>query len=159
MGIKNVVRKLSIKRVISTFKFGYRHLTLKEGTKVISDHTKRFPADDFLWLGLPSQNITSQDFVMRNISGKFEISTYNTLCSRGPTKVLAESQKKTVAAILFFKMRPNRQYFMVMNTSCKFEKASYNFFFVRAVTVKSLYTLQRRNKIHCIHPDAIEWIQ
>ena len=33
---------------------------------------------------------------------------------------------------------------MVMNISCKFEKASYNIFFVRAVTVKSLYTLRRR---------------
>ena len=33
---------------------------------------------------------------------------------------------------------------MVMNISCKFEKASYNTFFVRAVTVKSLYTLRRR---------------
>ena len=33
---------------------------------------------------------------------------------------------------------------MVMNISCKFEKASDNTFFVRAVTVKSLYTLQRR---------------
>ena len=29
---------------------------------------------------------------------------------------------------------------MVMNISCKFEKASYNIFLVRAVTVKSLYT-------------------
>ena len=33
---------------------------------------------------------------------------------------------------------------MVMNISCKFEKASYNIFFVRAATVKSLYTLRRR---------------
>ena len=33
---------------------------------------------------------------------------------------------------------------MAMNISCKFEKASYNIFFVRAVTVKSLYTLRRR---------------
>ena len=31
-----------------------------------------------------------------------------------------------------------------MNISCKFEKASYNIFFVRAVTVKSLYTLRQR---------------
>ena len=31
---------------------------------------------------------------------------------------------------------------MVMNISCKFEKASYNIFFVRVVTVKSLYTLR-----------------
>ena len=29
------------KRVISTFKFGYPHLTLKEGPKVKSDHTKK----------------------------------------------------------------------------------------------------------------------
>ena len=32
---------------------------------------------------------------------------------------------------------------MVINISCKFEKATYNILFVRAVTVKSLYTLQR----------------
>ena len=37
-----------------------------------------------------------------------------------------------------------RQDFMVMNISYKFEKASYNIFFVRAVTVKSLYTLRQR---------------
>ena len=39
---------------------------------------------------------------------------------------------------------------MAMNISCKFEKASYNIFFVRAVTVKSLYTLWRRNKVKSI---------
>ena len=32
-----------------------RCLTLKEGPKVKSDHTKRFPAHDFLYVGLPSQ--------------------------------------------------------------------------------------------------------
>ena len=31
---------------------------------------------------------------------------------------------------------------MVINISCKFEKASCNIFFIRAVMVKSLYTLQ-----------------
>ena len=35
---------------------------------------------------------------------------------------------------------------MAMNISCKFEKASFNIFFVRAVTVKSLYTLRRRRR-------------
>ena len=30
---------------------------------------------------------------------------------------------------------------MVINISCNLEKASYNIFFVRAVMVKSLYTL------------------
>ena len=40
---------------------------------------------------------------------------------------------------------------MAMNIPCKFEKASYNFFFVRAVMVKSLYTLRRRrNKVKSI---------
>ena len=36
------------------------------------------------------------------------------------------------------------QDFIIRNISCEFEKASYNTFFVRAVTVKSLYTLRRR---------------
>ena len=39
------------KQVISTFKFGYPCLTLKEGSKVKSDHIKRFPAHDFLQVG------------------------------------------------------------------------------------------------------------
>ena len=39
-----------------------------------------------------------------------------------------------------------RQDFMVMNISCKFEKASYNIFLVRAVTVKSFYTLRRHRR-------------
>ena len=43
------------KRVISSFKFGYPRLTLKEGPNVKSDYNKRFPALDFLEVGLPSQ--------------------------------------------------------------------------------------------------------
>ena len=40
---------------------------------------------------------------------------------------------------------------MVMNISCKFEKASYNIFFLRSVMVKYLYTLlRRRNKAKSI---------
>ena len=35
---------------------------------------------------------------------------------------------------------------MAMNISRKFEKASYNIFGVRAVMVKSLYTLRRRRR-------------
>ena len=35
------------------FKFGYPRLTLKEGLKVKSDHIKRFPAHDFLYLVSP----------------------------------------------------------------------------------------------------------
>ena len=43
------------KRVISTFKFGSPHLTLKEGPKVKSDHIKRFSAHDFLQVGFTLQ--------------------------------------------------------------------------------------------------------
>ena len=43
------------KRVISTFNFGYPHLTLKEGPKVKSFHIKRFPAHDFLQDGFTLQ--------------------------------------------------------------------------------------------------------
>ena len=135
------------KRGISTFKFGYPHLTLKEGSKVKSDHTKRFPDHDFLYFQNEAKNIPSQDFVMRNIPCEFEIPTYNTLCSRGPPKVLAKSRKNAHGGHLVFQNEAKnipRQDFMVMNISCKFEKASYNIFFVRALTVKSLYTLPRR---------------
>ena len=86
---------------------------------------------------------------MRNIPCEFEISTYNTLCSRGPTKVLAESPKNACGSHLVFQNEAkniSRQDFTAMNISCKFEKASYNIFYVRAVTVKSLYTLRRQQR-------------
>ena len=84
---------------------------------------------------------------MRNIPCEFEISTYNTLCSRGPAKVLAESRKNACGSHLIFQNEAKnipRQDFMVMSISCKFEKASYNIFFVRVVMVKSVYTVRRR---------------
>ena len=61
---------------------------------------------------------------MGNISCEFEISRCNILCSRGPTKVLAGGH------LVFQNEAKNipRQDFMVMNISCKFEKASYNIF-------------------------------
>ena len=43
------------KQDINTVNYGNPHLTLKEGPKVKSDHTKRFPAHDFLDFGLPFQ--------------------------------------------------------------------------------------------------------
>ena len=86
---------------------------------------------------------------MRNIPYQFEISIYNTLCYRGPPKVLVQSRKNARGGHLVFQNEAKnipRQYFMIMNISCKFEKASYNIFFVRVVTVKSLYTLRRRGR-------------
>ena len=92
-----------------------------------------------------SKNIPSQDFLMTNISCQFEIYTCNTLCSRGPGKVLALSRINVPGGHLVFQNEAKnipRQHFMVINISCKFEKASYNIVFVRAVMVKSLYTLR-----------------
>ena len=86
---------------------------------------------------------------MRKIPCEFEMSTYNTLCSRGPPKVLAESRKNARGGHLVFQNKAKnipRQDVMVMNISCKFDKASYNIYFVKAVTVKSLYTLRRRRR-------------
>ena len=65
---------------------------------------------------------------MTNISCQFEISTYNTLCSRGPTKVLTESQKNAHGGHLVFQNEAKnipKQDFMLMNISSKFEKGSY----------------------------------
>ena len=42
--------------------FGNPHLTLKEGPKVKSDHTKRLPAHDFLDFGLPFQSSRTNKF-------------------------------------------------------------------------------------------------
>ena len=87
-----------------------------------------------------AKNISSQDFVMQNIFWEFEISTYNTLCSGGPTKVLALSRINIPGGHLVFQNEAKnipRQDFMVMNIFCKFEKASYNFFFVRVVTANN----------------------
>ena len=64
---------------------------------------------------------------MRNIPCEFEISTYNTLCSIGPPKVLAESRKNVHGGHLVFQNEAKnipRQDFMAMNISCKFEKTS-----------------------------------
>ena len=56
VGIPSQTSRNNNKRVISTFKFGYARLTLNEGPKVKSDHTRRFLAYDFLHVGLPSQS-------------------------------------------------------------------------------------------------------
>ena len=117
------------KRVISTFKFGYPCLTLKEGSlKVKSDHTKRFPPHDFLQVGLSSQ--TSR------INNKGDISTFH------------DWQKTPVAAILFLKMRPkifpdNILWLLIYTANLR--KLAIIFFFIRAVMVKSLST-------HCGYP-------
>ena len=84
---------------------------------------------------------------MQNIFCKFEISTYNTLCSRGPTKVLAFSRINVPGDNLVFQNEAKnipRQDFMVMNISCKFKKARYNIFFLlerQQSIIKEVYGL------------------
>ena len=90
---------------------------------------KEMPVAAILFFQNEAKNIPSQDCVMGNIYCEFEISTYNTLCSRGPTKVLAESRKNTCGGHLVFQNEAKNipmQDFMVMNISYKFEKGSYN---------------------------------
>ena len=109
---------------------------------------KDTPVAAILFFQNEAKDICSQDFVMRIISCEFEISTYNTLGSRGSTKLLSESRKNACGSHLVFQIEAKNipmQDFMAMNISCKFEKASYNIAFIRAVTVKSLYTLRRRS--------------
>ena len=59
---------------LGTFTFGYSRLTLKEEPKVKSDHTRRFPAHDFLYAGLPSQTSRTNN--------KRVISTFKFGCPR-----------------------------------------------------------------------------
>ena len=57
-----------------TFKLGCPRLTLNEGPKVKSDLTRRFPAHDFLYVGLPSQTSRTNN--------KRVISTFRFGCPR-----------------------------------------------------------------------------
>ena len=66
------------KQIISTFKFSCPRLTLKEGSKVKSDHMKRFPTHDFLQVGFTLQ--TSRTYNKGDI-GTFKSSPCGVLWS------------------------------------------------------------------------------
>ena len=51
---------------------------------------KETPVAAILFFLMRSKIFPVKNFVMVNISCDFEISTYNTLCSREPTKLLTE---------------------------------------------------------------------
>ena len=99
---------------------------------------------------------------MRNIFCEFEISTYNTLCSRGPTEVLALSLINVPGGHPVFQNDAKNipwQDFMIMNISCKFEKESYKMFLLRVVTANNKGGIWphsiRYHFIALIHP--IQW--
>ena len=115
-----VMRNISCEFDISTF----NTLCSRGPTKVLAESRKNTHGGHVVFQN-EAKNIPSQDFVMGNISCEFEISTFNTLCSRGPTKVLAESRKNTHGSHVVFQNEAKNipgQDFMVMNISCKFEQ-------------------------------------
>ena len=69
------------KQDINTVNFGNPHLTLKEGPKVKSDHTKRFPVHDFLDFGLPFQTSSTND---KRVIGTFKFGNPRLTLMEGP---------------------------------------------------------------------------
>ena len=69
------------KRVISTFKFDYPHLTLKEGPKVKSENIRRFPAHDFLYVGLPSKTSRTNN---KRVISTFNFGYHRLTLKKGP---------------------------------------------------------------------------
>ena len=96
------------------------------------------------------------------LSCEFEISTYNTLCSRCPTKLISVSKKNACGGHLVFQneaINIPRQDFIVMNISSKFEKSTYNTLASRGVMRKSLHTVATVAYsciIHSIHRIALK---
>ena len=87
------------KRVISTFKFEYPRLTLKEGSKVKSDHIKIFPAHDL------------------KVGFTYQASKTN---NKGDISIFHDCQRNAHGSHLVFQNEAKnipRQDFMVMNIS------------------------------------------
>ena len=72
---------LIISELLSTFKFGCPRLTLNEGPKVKSDHTRRFRAHDFLYVGLPSQTSRTNN---KRVIGTFTFGYPRLTLKEGP---------------------------------------------------------------------------
>ena len=81
------------KRVKGTFTFGYPRLTLKEGPKDKSDHTRRFPGHDFLYAGLPSQTSRTNN---KRVIGTFKFGCPHLTLKEGP-KVKSDHTKRLPA--------------------------------------------------------------
>ena len=128
---KNISSQDVMRNIFGEFEIStYNTICSRGPTKVLALSRINVPGSHLVFHN-EAKNISSQDFVMRNIFCEFETSIYDTLCSRGPTKVLALSQINIPGGHLVFQNEAkniSRQDFMV-NISCKFEKASYNIFF------------------------------
>ena len=70
--------------------FGYPRLTLKRKPKVKSDHTKRFPAHDFLHVGIPSQTSRTNN---KRVISTFKFAYPRLTLNEGP-KVKSDHTKR-----------------------------------------------------------------
>ena len=172
-GLPSQISVTNNKRVVGTFNFRYPHLTLKEGSKVKSDHINSpwFP------VCLPSQTsgtnnkrvISTFKFgypcltlkegplkVKSDHTKRFPphdflqvgLSSQTSRINKGDISTFLDWQKTPVAAILFLKMRPkifpdNILWLLIYTANLR--KLAIIFFFIRAVMVKSLST-------HCGYP-------
>ena len=82
----------------------YPRSTLKKGSKVKSNHTKTFPAHDFLWVGLPSQTSRTNN--------KRVISTFKFGCShltlKEESKVKSDRTKRIPAHDILYVGLPSQ---------------------------------------------------
>ena len=70
-----------------------QHLTLKEGPKVKSNHTTRFPAHDFLYVSLPSQTSRANN---KRVISTFKFGYLRLTLKEGP-KVKSDHIKRFLA--------------------------------------------------------------
>ena len=112
------------KRVISTFKFGHAHFTLNEGQKVKSGHARRFPAHDFLYVGIPSK--TSRTSNKRVIS-TFKFGFAHLTLKEKP-KVKSDNTKRFPAHIFLYVGIPSQ----ISRTNNKRVISTLNFAYPRS---------------------------
>ena len=70
--------------------FRYARLTLKERPKVKSDHTKRYPAHDFLYVGIPSQTSRTNN---KRVISTFRFGNPRLTLNEGP-KVKSDNTRR-----------------------------------------------------------------
>ena len=86
------------KQVISTFILGCLCLTLKEGSKVKSDHLRRFPAHDFLLVGFMSQTSWINN---KRVISTFMFGYSHFTLKRGPRSYLTSEDSQPM---IFYKL-------------------------------------------------------
>ena len=110
--------------VISTFKFGYPHLTLKEGPKGKLNHIRRFLAHDFLYVGSILQTSRTNKkrvistfaivFMLQLIFDVFDSPEHN--FDSWATKIIGQPDLRHSKPFAKFKRNPKRNVACRLNT-------------------------------------------